>query len=124
MIVVHPSAVLTLLLNEPGCNAIAAKLCEAPDAVISPVAAMDLLLTLSARFDDPAPILSAFLKESRIAQRPVDGPQTAMARQGYLTFGLGVWGLADSFTYGAAKTLEAPVLVTTDIFAKSDLRVV
>ena len=122
MIVVHPSAVLTLLCNEPGANAIAAKLCAAPDAVMSPVCAMDLLLTLSQRYGDPAPVLSAFLRESRIAQRPVDAAQTGMARQGFLTFGQGKWTLADCFTYGAAKALDAPVLVTTDIFAKSDIR--
>jgi len=122
VIVVHSSAVLALLLNEPGANAVAAKLCEAPDVTMSPVTAMDVLMILAARYDDPAPILSAFLRQSRISQRPIDANQTNLARQGFLTFGTGRWTLADSFAYGAAKALEAPILTTSDIFAKSDLK--
>lgn len=123
MIVVHSSAVLALLLNQPGANAIAAKLCEAPEAVMSPVSTMDVLVTLSERYADPAPVLAAFLRQSHIGQRPVDAAQTSWARQGFLTYGAGRWSVADSFAYGAAKALDAPVLATTDVFAKSDLRV-
>ncbi len=122
MIVVHSSAVLMLLTNQPGANAVAAKLCGAPDLMMSPVSTMDVLLTLSQRYGDPNPILSAFLRQSHISQRPVDAAQTSWARQGFLTYGAGRWSLADSFAYGAAKALDAPILVTTDIFAKSDLR--
>jgi ribonuclease VapC len=124
MIVVHSSAVLALLTNQPGANAIAAKLCEASEAMMSPVSTMDVLLALSERYSDPSPVLAAFLRQSHIAQRPVDAAQTSWARQGFLTYGVGRWTLADSFVYGAAKALEAPVLATTDVFAKSDIRVV
>jgi ribonuclease VapC len=122
MIVIHSSAVLTLLTNAPGCNAIAAKICEASDVLMSPVSTMDVLLTLAQRYEDPAPVLSAFLRQSRIAQRPVDSAQTSWARTGFLAYGGGRWSLGDCFAYGAAKALEAPLLATTDLFAKSDLR--
>jgi ribonuclease VapC len=122
VIVVHSSAVLALLTNAPGANALAAKLCEAPDAILSPVSAMDVLLTLSEHYEDPAPVLSAFMRQSRIAQRPVDAAQTSWARAGYLNYGAGRWSVEDCFAYGAAKALEVPILVTTDVFAKSDLR--
>ena len=122
MIVVHSSAVLTLLLREPSFEAIATKLCEAPEAVISPVAVMAVLLKLAKRYADPAPILGTFLRQSRIGQRTVDSAQTSWARSGFLTYGQGVWSLADCFAYGAAKALDAPLLATVDIFAKSDLR--
>ena len=122
MIVVHSSAVLMLLTNQPGANTVAAKLCAAPEAMISPVSAMDVLITLSGRYGDPAPVLSAFLRQSHISQRPVDAAQTSWARQGFLTYGAGRWSLADSFAYGAAKALAAPILAATDLYAKSDLR--
>jgi ribonuclease VapC len=124
VIVVHSSAVLTLLTNAPGCNAVAAKLCDASDAIMSPVSVMDALLALTQRYEDPAPILTAFLKQSRIAQRPVDAAQTSWARTGFLAYGAGRWSLADCFAYGAAKALDAPLLATTDLFAKSDLKMV
>jgi ribonuclease VapC len=124
MIVVHSSAVLALLTNQPGANAIAAKLCAAPEAMMSPVSTMDVLVTLSERYADPSPVLAAFLRQSHISQRPVDAAQTSWARQGFLAYGGGRWSLADSFVYGAAKALDAPVLCTTDVFAKSDLKLV
>jgi ribonuclease VapC len=124
MIVVHPSAVLALLRREPGFETIAAKLNDAPEAMMSPVATMDVLLSLAQRYGDPAPILASFLRQSRIGQRPVDSAQTSWARQGFLTYARGRWSLADSFCYGAAKAFDAPLLATTDIFANSDVRVV
>jgi ribonuclease VapC len=122
MIVVHSSAVLTLLERGAGFEALAAKLTEAGEAAISPVSAMDALMTLSRNFADPGPIITVFLRQSRIALRPVDATQAYWARHGFLNFGSAVWTLADCFAYGAAKALEAPILATTDIFAKSDLR--
>jgi ribonuclease VapC len=124
VIVVHSSAVLTLLTNEPGCNAVAAKLCDAADAIMSPVSVMDVLQALTPRYDDPSPILTAFLRQSHIAQRSIDAAQTSWARTGFLAYGAGRWSLADCFAYGAAKALDAPLLATTDIFAKSDLKMV
>lgn len=122
MIVVHSSVVLVLLTRAPGFEALAAKLCEAPEAVMSPVSVLDMLLTLSQTHDDPAPVLGAFLRQSRIAQRAVDAAQAALARQGLLAYGLGRWGLADAFAYGLAKALDAPLLAASDVFAKTDLR--
>lgn len=122
MIVVHSSAILALLMREPGYEAVAAKLCDAAEAMISPVVAMAVLLKLSKRYGDPAPILGTFLRHSRIAQRPVDSAQTTWARQGFLTYGQGAWTLADCFAYGAAKALDAPILATVALYAKSDLR--
>jgi ribonuclease VapC len=122
MIVVHSSAVLTLLERGAGFEALAAKLTEAGEAAISPVSAMDALMTLSRNFADPGPIITVFLRQSRIALRPVDATQAYWARHGFLNFGSAVWTLADCFAYGAAKALEAPILATTDIFARSDLR--
>lgn len=121
MIVVHASAVLMLLTNQPGANAVAAKLIAAPEAIMSPVSTMDVLLTLAGRYADPSPVLSAFLRQSHIGQRPVDAAQTSWARQGFLSFGAGRWSLADCFTYGLAKVLAAPVLTASDVFTGSDL---
>lgn len=123
MIVVHSSAVLALLLNQPGANAVAAKLCEASEAMMSPVSTMDVLITLSQRYADPSPVLTQFLRQSHIGQRPVDSAQTSWARQGFLTYSARRWTLADSFAYGAAKAFDAPILATSDVFAKSDLRI-
>lgn len=122
MIVVHSSAVLALLTRAPGFETLAAKLCEAPEAVISPVSALEVLLALSQTYDDPAPVLGAFLRQSRIAQRAVDSAQSSWARQGLLTYGLGRWGVADAFAYGLAKALDAPILAAVDLFAATDLK--
>ena len=122
MIVVHTSAVLALLERAAGFEALAAKLTEAGEAAISPVSAMDVLMTLSRTYADPGPIITAFLRQSRIGLHPVDSNQAYWARHGFLNFGSAAWTLADCFAYGAAKALEAPMLAVTDIFAKSDLR--
>jgi ribonuclease VapC len=122
MIVVHPSAVLALLERAPGFEALAAKISEADELVLSPVAAMDVLMTLSVAYADPGPIVTAFLRQSRIGLRPVDSNQAYWARHGFLNFGRERWSLADCFTYGAAKALDAPLLCASDLFAKSDLK--
>ena len=122
MIVVHSSAILTLLERGDGFEALAAKLNEADETTISPVSAMDVLMTLSGIYADPGPIITAFLRQSRIGLRPVDATQAYWARHGFLNFGGGRWSLADCFAYGAAKALEAPLLATVALYAKSDLR--
>ena len=122
MIVVHASAVLALLERGAGFEALAAKLTDVDEAVISPVSAMDTLMTLSRTYADPGPIITVFLRQSRIALRPVDATQAYWARHGFLNFGSAAWTLADCFAYGAAKALEAPILATVAIYAKSDLR--
>lgn len=122
MIVVHPSAILSLLQRAPGFEVVATKLCEGGEATISPVSAMDVLMTLSAIYADPGPIITAFLRQSRIGLKAVDADQAYWARHGFLNFGRTGWSLADCFAYGAAKAIDAPMLVTTDIFAKSDVR--
>jgi len=123
MIVVHSSAVIGLLTRAPGFESVAARLNQADEAVISPVAAMEVLMGLSATHTDPGPIITAFLRQSRIGLKPVDANQAYWARHGFLNFGGGCWSLADCFAYGAAKALDAPLLATSDIFAKSDLKV-
>jgi ribonuclease VapC len=122
MIVVHPSAVLALLERAPGFEALAAKISEADELVLSPVAAMDVLMTLSVAYADPGPIVTAFLRQSRIGLRPVDSNQAYWARHGFLNFGGGRWSLSDCFAYGAAKAFDAPLLATADLFANSDLK--
>jgi len=124
MIVVHTSAILALLERAAGFESLAAKLTESGEAAISPVSAMEALMTLSRRYTDPGPIMTAFLRQSRIALHPVDANQAYWARHGFLNFGSTAWTLADCFAYGAAKAFEAPILADTDIFAKSDLRLV
>jgi ribonuclease VapC len=122
VIVVHSSAVLRLLPREAGFESVAARLNDAGESIISPVVAMDVLMGLSATHADPGPIVTAFLRQSRIGLRPVDANQAYWARHGFLNFGGGRWSLADCFAYGAAKAFEAPLLATTDQFVKSDLK--
>lgn len=122
MIVVHTSAILTLLLREPDHKVVAEKLCAAGEAVISPVGAVEALIALTRRFAGPSPILGAFLRQSRIGQRPIDSTQAYWARHALLTYPQVCLSLGDCFAYGAAKAMDAPLLFTSGDFAKTDLR--
>lgn len=122
MIVLHSSAVLSLLLREPGFEKVAEKLCAAGELRLSPVSAMETLMTLSRHFGEPSPILGAFLRQSRIKQQPVDAPQAYWARHAFLTYTQLRLSLGDCFAYGAAKAMDAPLLYTGGDFARTDLR--
>jgi ribonuclease VapC len=122
MLVVHSSAIVSLLTRAPGFESVATRLNQAGEAIISPVVAMAVLMDLSATHTDPGPIITAFLRQSRIGLRPVDSNQAYWARHGFLNFGGGRWSLSDCFAYGAAKAFDAPLLATADLFANSDLK--
>lgn len=122
MIVLHSSAVLSLLLREPGHERVAEKLCAAGDVRLSPVSAMDALMALSRRFAEPSPVLGAFLRQSRIRQHAVDASQAYWARHAFLTYTQLRLSLGDCFAYGAAKAMDAPLLYTSGDFGRTDVR--
>lgn len=122
MIVLHASAVLSLLLREPGYETVAEKLCAAGEVRLSPVSAMETLMALAERFAEPSPILGGFLRQSRIKQQPVDAAQAYWARHAFQTYTQLRLSLGDCFAYGAAKAMDAPLLYTSGEFGRTDLR--
>ena len=128
VLVVDPSAVVALLKNEPGWEALATHLHAAGSRLLSVVGWVELSLVVAGRHGDAATLefLDRFLQAAAIEFHPVDEPQARLAREAFLRFGKGRHpaglNFGDCFSYALARTLDAPLLFVGDDFARTDVR--
>lgn len=82
VLVVDPSAVVALLKNEPGWEALTARLHAATSRLLSVAGWVELSLVVAGRHGDEATlaVLDRFLQAAAIALHPVDEPQARLAR--------------------------------------------
>ena len=126
MIVIDASAVVAILLEEPGYEALADRLRAADDRVMSPVTAVEVVMALARRFSEPSVTADLYFRRSAIGIHPTDADQAYWAQQAFLTFGKGrhpaKLNLGDCFSFAAAKSLNAPLLYVGGDFAKTDIK--
>jgi ribonuclease VapC len=126
VIVVDASAVMAVLLSEPGHEEISLKLRASAERAISPVALLECVMVLARAVSQPKAVLDAFLRMTGIAVSAIDSAQAEWATSAFLIYGKGRHAarlnLGDCFSYAAAKALNAPLLYVGDDFAKTDVR--
>ena len=132
MIVLDSSAVVTIMLNEPGAGKVAARLSEAPPGqrLISTANYVEAGAVVAGRIaGNPRQglrDLDAFLSRFGVDLAPFDDVQARLALEARITFGRGFGGrgklnLGDCFAYALAKSLGAPLLFTGNDFSKTDI---
>jgi ribonuclease VapC len=126
VIVVDASAIIAILNREPLHELLLNRLLADPERCIAPTAALEIVMILARKYDDPVREAEAYLRQENIAIDAIDRVRTEWAQYAFLTFGKGRHparlNLGDCFSYAAAKALDAPLLFVGSDFAKTDLR--
>lgn len=131
LIVVDSSAVVAMMLDEPGADALAIRLAAEPpgERLISAANYVEAGTVLAGRRREPlqgVSDLDAFLVDAGIAVAPVDEALARDALQARIRFGKGFGAAAglnfgDCFAYALARRLKAPLLYVGDDFGATDL---
>ncbi len=105
MMVVDASALVTILLREPGWEGFLGAILGAGGGLISPVNAWETHIR-TASFKDEAGRAQAenLLEDLRLTIVPIDAEQTRIAVEARLRFGRSVLNMGDGFAYALAKT--------------------
>ena len=126
MIVVDTSAIIAVMLKEPGHRRIADIIAKAEACKISPVTLLEVTMVMSRTLSDPRDGIEVYLRETGLTVAPLDAKQAGIAQDAFLTYGKGRHkarlNIADCFSYAAAKALNAPLLFMGDDFSKTDVR--
>ncbi len=120
------SALLAILLGEPGAERLLDALLDAPRPLMSVASWLEVALAIEARGGRLAGLrFDEFLRSSGIELIPVDAAQAEAARTAWRHFGRHRHSArldpADCLAYALAKTRAEPLLYTGDGFARTDL---
>lgn len=127
-LVVDSSALLALLLDEPGADDIEFALAESDPVIMGAPTFTEAAIVVEARLGPAGRLaLDRVVRIAEISVVPFDADAAEEAVDGWRRFGKGrhVAGLnlGDCFTYGLARSLGSPVLCVGDDFSRTDLEV-
>jgi ribonuclease VapC len=130
VIVVDSSALIAMLFGEPQAAALAGRLAEDSERLMSVASYLEAGTVLAGRrrsdrlraIDD----LDRFLSEAGIELAPVDRAQARLALRARMVHGRGMGrggtlNFGDAFSYTLAKSLDAPLLYVGADFARTDV---
>lgn len=124
--ILDTSAIVAILLQEPSCASLCAKLGQAPAVAVGTTTLLEAAIVLSARLGrDAQGILARFLQETEGTAISFDEAHYSAAHQAWLRFGKGrhpaALNFGDCATYATALLSGEPLLCTGDDFARTDL---
>ncbi len=125
--VVDTSAVVAILLREPGSDRFAEALNEAESLQMSAASVLEVGIVVESRYGQSArEMFDRWLENAAVEVLVVTRAQIEAAREGFRRFGKGRHpaglNFGDCFSYGLAKTLGETLLFRGDDFARTDLR--
>jgi len=125
-VILDSSAIVSILLKEPGCEALVEKLAAAPTAGVAAPTLTETGIVLTSRLGaDAKRILSLFLAETEIAVIAFGDAHWRAAVDAYRRFGKGRHkarlNFGDCMAYAAARLARQPILCTGADFGKTDL---
>ena len=126
---VDASAIVAILAEEPGHDALRDRLETAPTPFTSGIAIFEAALAVSRLQFTPLPVAQAavigFLNEARIVLVPVTVMEASIALKAHARFGKGRHparlNLGDCFAYACAKAHGARLLFIGDDFPQTDI---
>ena len=124
--ILDSSAVIAIVLREPGCEALLAKLAASRVTGIGAPTLAEIGLVLTAKFGRSARgVLSGFLQEAGVTVIPFGEQHWRASVEAYTRFGKGrhAAGLnfGDCLAYATARMAGQPLLCIGDDFARTDL---
>jgi len=125
--IVDTSALVALVLREPGYEAIQGKLEEAPAPLIGGPTLTEPGIVLSPRLDrDARALIARLVQDAGIEVVPFTDVHASAAVDAWLRFGKGrhpaALNFGDCCTYALAHLSGQPLLCTGDGFPQTDLR--
>ena len=128
-VVVDTSAAVAVILGEPGCDELAARLQDALTRLMPAAIRVELGIVIEARlWPAGQDVVDRFLRDAKIDIVPVDADLAARAMSGWRRYGKGRHpaglNFGGCFTYALAERTGHPVLCTGDDFAATDIAVV
>jgi ribonuclease VapC len=124
-VIVDSSALVAIVLREPGWEALAEKLSTSPAGTGAPTLA-EAGIVLTAKLGPRGrSLLARVVQEARVAVIPFTDEHWPIAIDAYARFGKGrhAAGLnfGDCLTYAAARLANQPLIYVGEDFAKTDL---
>jgi ribonuclease VapC len=127
--IVDSSAILAIVLKEPGYERVVRQLAASPASRIGAPARLETGIVLTARLGPRGKtVLARFLQENSIETVPFGEAHAAEALDAYSRFGKGrhpaALNFGDCCTYAVASLAGEPLLCTGDDFTRTDLPLV
>ena len=124
--VVDSSALIAILLVEPGSVELGERMGAANRLVMSAANWLECAMVMARLGQEGQILLDRLVQGAPIEVLPVTVAQAALAREAFLRFGKGSGSAArlnfgDCFAYALAKSLSAPLLYRGDDFAATDI---
>jgi ribonuclease VapC len=125
-VVLDTSALLAILLREPEHDALAERLANADDPLISAATLLEASMVMQAKTgDDGVDALDALLAAASVRCIAVDRTQALVARHAYVRYGKGrspaELNFGDCFAYALARVQGRPLLFKGDDFSATDI---
>ncbi len=124
--ILDSSALVSVLLREPGWQALLARIAADETAAVGAPTLAETGLVLTARLGrDARRLLSAFVREAGIAVIPFVEEHARVAVEAYARYGKGrhpaALNFGDCMTYAVARLAGQPILCVGDDFPRTDL---
>jgi ribonuclease VapC len=124
--IVDTSAIVTVVMQEPGFQAVVEKLTAADHLGVGTPALTETAIVLSARLrDDARGLVSRFLFEGSFVTVPFLDAHFEVALDAWLRYGKGrhaaALNVGDCMSYAIARVAQEPLLCTGDDFGKTDI---
>ena len=124
--VIDTSAMIAILLNEPGADRLIAALEADPTRLVSAATVVETSLVVLGRFGEAGdPQLDRLLKAVNAKVVPVGDEQVTIARDAAVRFGRGRHeaglNFGDCFSYALSMESGEPLLFVGNDFAKTDV---
>ena len=124
--ILDSSAILAVLLREPGCEGLLRHVTEAPMVAAGAPAVVETALVLSSRIRrNSRVLLNEFLREAEVEIIPFTRDHYDVAIDAFERYGKGRHAAAlnfgDCMTYAVARIAGMPLLFTGNDFSKTDI---
>jgi ribonuclease VapC len=125
MIVADTSAIIAVMLKEPGHERLADLIARSDACFISAVTMVEITMVISRSVRDAKAAVETYLQQTSISVCSIDAAHASLAQHAFLIYGKGRHparlNCGDCFSYAAAKALNAPLLYVGEDFAKTDI---
>ena len=128
---VDASAIVAIIVGEPGADQLADRVEAAESPITSPIAIFETVAAISRirtiDIDEATDVVAEFLETARIRVVPVTHADAEKALDAFSRYGKGrghpaQLNLGDCFAYAAASNHRRPLLFKGDDFSKTDIR--
>jgi ribonuclease VapC len=127
MMVIDSSAIIAVILDEPGAPALRARIAVAEQVHLSAATFVESSIVMARRHGEPGvDRLDRLVTDTGMSIEPVTAERAVAARSAYLRYGKGLHPAAlnfgDCFSYALARERDEPLLFVGDDFARTDVR--